>query len=217
MGGNQCTLICIDEFERLEELFPGNRRELLQLMGLLRATIQHRRKVRLLVSGVAPFDELGQVWNDHFINVREITVGHLDRQTTIELLTQPRPDFPATAVSMSVADRIFQRTGGQPYLVQLFGSLLVRYLNEEERSIARLEDLARVEEDVLTQGAYYFRHTYEASPPEGRKGLEQLASGETPQLSARTRRWMRRRWLITDDDRLQIPVLGTFVLDEMAQ
>ena len=65
-------LISIDEFERLESLFPGDRRDLLRLMGMFRATIQHRRKVRLLVSGVAPFEELGPLWNDHFINVREL-------------------------------------------------------------------------------------------------------------------------------------------------
>src|SRR5262249_10280468 len=71
-------LLCLDEFERLESLFPGSRRELLQVMGLLRATIQHRRRIRLLVSGAAPFDELDAMWNDHLINVREVKIGFLD-------------------------------------------------------------------------------------------------------------------------------------------
>jgi len=82
-------LICIDEFERLETLFPGERRELLQLMGLFRATIQHRQYVRLLVSGVAPFDELDSLWSDHFINLREVRIGYLEQPAAIELLTQP--------------------------------------------------------------------------------------------------------------------------------
>src|SRR5262245_13399142 len=55
-------------------------------MGLFRAMIQHRRRLRLLVSGLALFDELGQIWNDHFINVREVRVGYLDRFATIDLL-----------------------------------------------------------------------------------------------------------------------------------
>ncbi len=82
LQGTYRILLCVDEFERLEDLFPGDKRELLQLMGLFRATIQHRRRVRLLVSGVAPFDELGNLWSDHFINVREIRLGHLDWPTS---------------------------------------------------------------------------------------------------------------------------------------
>ena len=86
-------LISIDEFERLEDLFPGDRRDLLRLMGLFRATIQHRHRVRLLVSGVAPFEELGPLWNDHFINVRELRIGHLDRRASVDLLCKPIPEF----------------------------------------------------------------------------------------------------------------------------
>jgi hypothetical protein len=100
-------------------------------------------------------------------------------------------------------------------LTQLYGSLLVTYLNEQKRSVAHLADLVRVEEDVLTQGTYYFRHTYEATPPEARRAIERLASGETPEMTLRTRNWLRR--FITDGGRLQIPVLATFVLEEMAQ
>ncbi|WP_273703160.1 ATP-binding protein, partial [Candidatus Accumulibacter vicinus] len=80
------VLICIDEFERLASLFPGQGQDLLQFMGLLRATIQHRRRVRLLVAGAAPFDELDALWNDHFINLREIRIGYLDRPTAVGLL-----------------------------------------------------------------------------------------------------------------------------------
>jgi hypothetical protein len=118
------VLIAIDEFERLEDLFPGNRQEFLQLMGLLRATIQHRRHVRLLVSGAAPFIELDRVWDDHFINARQIKLPFLDQPTAIGLLTQPSPDFPPEAIPESVAREVFHRTGGQPYLLQIFGSLL---------------------------------------------------------------------------------------------
>ena len=47
--------LCLDEFERLEEVVgekPETKPQLVKLMGLLRATIQHRRRVRLL-SGTA--------------------------------------------------------------------------------------------------------------------------------------------------------------------
>ena len=108
-------LICIDEFERLQDLFPGDPHDLKRrLMGLFRATIQHRRRVRLLVSGVAPFEELCGLWNDHFINVRELRIGHLDEATSISLLSRPIPEFPLDAVPEEVASQIYMRPGASP-------------------------------------------------------------------------------------------------------
>src|SRR2546421_469815 len=78
-----------------------------------------------MVSGVAPFDELGQMWNDHFINVRQIRVGRLDRNSAIDLLVRPVPDFPENAIGPKVAAEVYSRTGGQPYPLQLYKSLLI--------------------------------------------------------------------------------------------
>jgi hypothetical protein len=208
-------LISIDEFERLEDLFPGDRRDLLRLMGLFRATIQHRRKVRLLVSGVAPFEELGPLWNDHFINVRELRIGHLEEQTAVDLLSKPIPEFPPDAVPLEVARRVFERTAGQPYLLQLFGTLLINRLNEQERMTAVPEDVAAIEQEALAQGRYYFGNTYQDAPEQARKVLEALACGQAPNFDGATRRWLERRWLIDDDGALRTPVLGAFIREEL--
>jgi serine/threonine protein kinase len=208
-------LICIDEFERLEDLFPGDRRDLLRLMGLFRATIQHRRKVRLLVSGVAPFEELGSLWNDHFINVRELNIGHLDRETSVDLLVKPIPDFPADAIPLEVADRIYQRTGGQPYLLQLYGTLLINELNEHDRITARLEEIEVIEQEALSQGRYYFGNTYKDAADDARAALEALARGESTVIAGATRRWLERRWLIDEQGKLRTPVLGDFIREEL--
>jgi serine/threonine protein kinase len=213
--GDFRILLCLDEFERLEELFPGNRQDLLQLMGLFRATIQHRKKLRLLVSGVAPFDELGQIWNDHFINLRQVRVGHLDRSTALELLMQPESDFPSDAVPENVASHVFERTGGQPYLLQLYGSLLISHLNAKGNRHAVMEDIPPIEEDVKSQGAYYFRHAYEAAPAQARLALEELAVGQKPEIAQPTWQWLARRGLVAEDGRLLIPVLGTFMREEL--
>src|SRR5262249_38112646 len=58
-------------------------------MGLFRATIQHRRGMRLLVSRSAHFDELGGVWDDHFISARQIKLPFLDEDASVGLLTKP--------------------------------------------------------------------------------------------------------------------------------
>ncbi|MCP4696135.1 MAG: AAA family ATPase [Gammaproteobacteria bacterium] len=212
-AGDRRILICIDEFELMETLFPGDRRDLLKLMTLFRATIQHRRRVRLLVSGAAPFDELDRMWSDHFINAREFQLDYLKEDTAIELLIRPIPDFPPQAVSLEVAKRIFARTAGQPYLLQLYGLLLISHLNEERRKQAELEDLEVVEDKVLDQAAYYFQNTVESAPKEAREVLFALAEDKkTPmQIDRQTRRWLKRRCLLTDEDGLLIPVLGKWI------
>ena len=213
--GDFRILLCLDEFERLEDLFPGNRQELLRLMGLFRGTIQHRRKLRLLVSGVAPFDELGQIWNDHFINVREIRVGHLDRETSMDLLMNPLEGFPTDAVPQEVAAKVFERTGGQPYLLQLYGGVLISHLNQQERRIATLEDIDQIEDEVMSEGAYYFRHTYESAPEDARQALQELAQGKHPSKRNQARPWLMRRGLIDESGELTIPVLATFMCMEL--
>ena len=217
LAGDYRILVCIDEFERLETLFPGDRRALLQLMGLFRATIQHRRRLRLLVSGAAPFDELDHIWDDHFVNVRELRVEHLDRDTALELLTHPLPDF--QAIPLAVAERIYQRTGGQPLLLQLYGSLLLDLLNDERRQQATLQDVAQVDERVLHEGQsiYYLRNLHRSAPDDARGVLENLALGRQPgEIPAPARRWLQRRCLITADGQPRIPVFYDWVREELA-
>jgi len=215
LDGDYRILICIDEFEELENLFPGEKRELLQLMGLFRATIQHQRRLKLLVSGAAPFDELGDLWNKHFVNVREVKIGYLEQAVSRDLLLHPLPDFPGDVMSEPIADTIFQRTGGLPYLLQLYASLLITYLNDQKRRQARMGDLPIVEDEVLTQASYYLRHTFESAPAEAKPALTAIALDRSIEISVRTRRWLRQRWLLTEQDQLWVPVLGTWLREEM--
>jgi hypothetical protein len=169
--------------------------------------------VRLLVSGEAPFDELDAMWNDHFISVREVRFGHLDAAIARELVRRPTREFPDETMPDEVAAHIVERTGGQPYLVQLYAQLEVELLNDEDRRCATLDDLARVEEQVLEVAGYYFRNSWQRGPDSVREALAALARGEAPEIDSSARRWLRRRELIDDQDRLTIPVLGRFLIE----
>src|SRR5262249_37073235 len=147
--------------------------------------------------------------------VRQIRVGHLDRETAIDLLVHPVPGFPENAVSPEVAAAVFSRTGGQPYLLQLYGSLLVTHVNQAGRRSAVIEDIPAVAEEARSQGAYYLRPCSEAAPPPARRVLEQLACGQKPSIDAATNRWLSRRGLVDDQGNLAIPVLGSFMKDEL--
>ena len=162
-------------------------------------------------AGVAPFDELDQLWTDHFINARELRVEHLDRPTSLELLTKPSPRFSDDMLPEPVAAVVFDRTGGQPMLLQLYGSLLVERLNQQDRRHAEPADIEPVELDVLQQAGGYFRDTLNKSPDHVRTALEGLAFARPGELERRTQRWLRRRCLVTDDNQLAIPVLGRWI------
>ncbi len=207
----RCVLIAIDEFERLQDLFPGSRQEFLQLMGLFRASIQHRRGVRLLVSGSAPFDELDGVWDDHFISARQIKLPFLDREASVGLLSQPAPEFPSGAIPVEVAEEVYRRTGGQPFLLQVYGSLLVGRLNDEKRQVAMVDDVQAVEGRAIEWAETYFRDAYRSAPAPARDALARLIQGQTPDLSPLARRWLMQRYLLTPDDRLSIPLFGAWI------
>jgi hypothetical protein len=210
LPGNRRVLIAIDEFERLEDLFPGSRQEFLQLMGLFRATIQHRRRVRLLVSGAAPFDELDRVWDDHFISARQIKLPFLDEPTSVGLLTQPDPDFPMDAIPAAVAQEVYRRTGGQPFLLQALGSLLVNRLNDTNRRTATVADVEAVEDRAIEYAEPYFRDMYKSAPAAAREALDRLSHGPAD-LSPVARRWLTQRYLLTPDDSLSVPLFGAWI------
>lgn len=215
MPGRHQILLCIDEFERLEDLFPGNRREFLQLMGLFRSIIQHHRRVRLLISGVAPFTELSEVWNDHFINVRQLHIEHLEQGAALELLTHPTADFPPDAIPLDVAAEIMQRTGGQPYLLQLYASELVFYLNSKEHHQANLSDVAIIEDEILAQASPYFEYIFQTAIPQAKIALEAFANGKVINLNLPTRKWLKHRCLLTQEGTLSIPVFEVWLRQEL--
>lgn len=214
-AGERRILLCLDEFETLEASFPNENGELRQLMGLLRATIQHRRKIRILVSGEAPFDELGDLWYDHFISVRELRLEHLDPETALDLIRHPTSEFPPEAMPEDVAKIIAERTDGQPFLVQLYAHEWVELLNEEERNRAEVGDLDTIEKRVLESATNYFRNRWTKAPPAAQHALATLARGETlTELERAARRWLQHRALIDEDLRLRIPVFGRFLVEE---
>ena len=149
-------------------------------MGLFRATIQHRRRVRLLVSpGLRPL----RSW----VNSGTIT-SSTSARFRWDIWTRRRASTccagrfrssPSEAVPAEVAAEIYGRTAGQPYLLQLYGALLVTRLNEQSRGVASLEDIPEVEAEAMSQGVYYFRNTWQDTPPAVRGIIEDLALGKT--------------------------------------
>jgi len=218
VDGFRCILLCIDEFERLESLWPGDRSSLLRLMGLFRATIQHRRNVSLLVAGEAPFDELDAIWYDHFINLRVLRVEHLDEAASIDLLSRPLPGFPSDVIPTETAGEVYRRTDGQPYLLQAYGSLLIEQRNARGVDSLRpctIADVDDVEDEFFDEYGFFFRDRYRLAPEAAKQALAELAQGRTPVLEKSVQRWLEHRALVTREGTIRIPVLAEWLRREV--
>jgi len=151
------------------------------------------------------------VWSDHFINVQELQIGFLDKETSLNLLKKPIDKFPDDAISHAIAETIFERVNGQPYLLQLYAYLLVNELNDANRSQANIEDVAYIEKLVLSQAKYYFDSIFTSAPKPVQTILEALALGQTPAIDLPSRRWLKRRYLLNEQQKIAIPVLGAWI------
>jgi hypothetical protein len=149
--------------------------------------------------------------DDHFINTRQIKLPFLDQATSIELLTEPSADFPSGAIPPDVALEVFRRTAGQPFLLQIFGYLLVEHLNTEKRQIASLAHLDAIQTRAIDWAEPYFRDMHKDAPPETRDALAHLARGETVIFTPRTRRWLTQRYLLTPENTLAIPLFASWI------
>jgi len=152
--GERWLLLCLDEYERLQEMLNDGRIDR-RIFGYLRHLIQHHPQITILLSGSHTLTDLPPLWSDYFINVRTLKIGHLKEDEARELIVRPIEDFPLTYEPDAV-ERILNVTGCQPYLVQVTCRDLVHMLNEQNRTHATLADTERSLTSVLTSAAMYF-------------------------------------------------------------
>ena len=154
-------LLCLDEFERLEEVIDttGSRAPL----NLFRYVMQNRRQWVLLFSGSHRLDELEPYWSDYLIGTRTIPISYLQPAETRDLIQHPVPDFPDIYEPAAV-DEIVWLTRGQPYLVQLLCSCIVEYINRADvkRRLATVADVQAAKSIAWERGQGYFKEFRDA-------------------------------------------------------
>ena len=128
-------LLCLDEFERLEEVVTdtGSRSPL----NFLRYIVQHRDNWILLFSGSHTLDELNPYWSDYLINTQSLRLTYLQESEARDLIRNPVPNFPEIYTEGAINEIIYL-TRCQPYYVQLMCGVLVDRLNAINRENTRL-------------------------------------------------------------------------------
>jgi AAA+ ATPase superfamily predicted ATPase len=215
-------LLCMDEFERLEEVVrnSGSRSPL----NFLRYILQNRDNWILLFSGSHTLDELNPYWNDYLINTQSLRMTYLQESEARDLIRNPIDDFPDIYTEGAI-DEIIYLTRCQPYYVQLMCRVLVDSLNAINRENARLnqekqKQLAaeNVQAAILTsleRGGAAFRERYQELTESEREFLHKLIN-EGVLAVKESRSWQRlveKEVLeVTEEGyRFQVPLFQKFV------
>jgi hypothetical protein len=182
-------IIALDEFEHIEGLINAGKIDR-DFIGFLRGMVQMSSKIAFAFAGLHTLDEMTEdYFHPFFASIIPIRVGFLSEGATRQVLANPDDDF-LLDYKPEALDRIYALTGGQPYLTQLVGFLLVRHYNDQVFEMGRprdpmftIEDLETVINDpeFFRIGRYYFTGVW-GQAIEGAPGQQEILRTLAPYL-----------------------------------
>jgi hypothetical protein len=152
-------LLCLDEFERLEEVVTTTQSRV--PLNFIRATFQHYPRWIVLFAGSHHPQELAKYWSDYLINTRTLRLSYLQDAEARDLIEHPSADFPAQVYDPLTIDAIIHHTRCQPYLVQLLCQNVIELLNRDKRRHAQPHDVTAAIPQALERGQQYFSELWE--------------------------------------------------------
>jgi hypothetical protein len=160
----QNLIVAFDEFERIEELIEEGKIPK-DFLGFLRGLMQISPRSAFAFAGLHRFEEMTQdYFHPFFASIIPIRISFMSRRATEALLARPSADF-ALDISPEALELVYRLTGGQPYVVQLIGFLLVQTFNDsvfehgegKEPTVTETDVLSLVAEEAFyAHGRYYF-------------------------------------------------------------
>lgn len=214
-------ILAIDEFELIEtSMIEGDIDPV--VLGYLRAINQEHAWLSLVFAGLHTLGEMGGDYqNAFYAQTEHVPVRYLSEAETVNLITQPDPNF-ALEYSDELLAELYRLTGGQPFLIQRLCWELVNGWNEcfmEEGAFTpRVLELADLEpvltSDFYRGASYYFTGVWEnvteaeqavmrvlAADTEHVWTLENLAAtlGEAPEVVGETLNRLRDHDVIPQD------------------
>ena len=230
--GDHTLLLCLDEFEALEEAIAERRLDS-RILNMIRSIVQHRQRIIVLLAGSHQLDELAPRWSSSLINTRMLPISFLDADDARELIVQPIADFPAIYAPPAV-ERILHLSHCQPLLIQSMCAELVNLMNREHRqppaSLVGVADVERVIPVVFERSAAYFddlwrsqtdsklaRHLLEriAQSPANTCSIDAIRrSSDDPAALREALNLLARREIITRTDKsisIAVPLVAQYI------
>ncbi|OUD11665.1 ATP-binding protein [Thioflexithrix psekupsensis] len=215
--GNELQIVLLlDDFEKLPDLFVGGRFAFLDFLALLQKVVTQFENIHLLLSSEYTLEEMIETelaWLEYLPKFRQLYLELLSPVTAKNLLQQPVITFPEQLIDASFAESIAVKTGGHPYLLQLFGYVIVEFLNEQQQNYISPKDKIIMTERVLEMATPFFqqimqKYTAFHTP------LMQMAKNEiiTTEFTAMQQRYLKRHWLLNEKNKLAIPLLQQWLI-----
>jgi hypothetical protein len=136
-------LLAFDEYESFELAGQLRHFNLKSLLIYFQSIIQHSQRIVLLFSGLVPFAEMQDHWEEYFADVQTFKVSFLQPQEAHHLITHPGSYFPGEQVfGEDVVQQILHVTACHPFFIQGVCSTLIEQLNSEGRFLAIPQDVA---------------------------------------------------------------------------
>jgi uncharacterized protein len=145
-------LLCLDEFERLEEIIDATNNR--TPLNFFRSMIQKQNQWILLFSGSHHPHEIKPYWSDCLINTRTIRLTYLQESEARQLILEPIENFPQVYEPAAV-DEIIRLTRCQPLYVQQLCSDLIDKINQEQRSLVTFADVEAILPTAIEHGSRY--------------------------------------------------------------
>lgn len=210
---DQRFLLCLDEFERLDEIIQATNRTPL---NFLHHTMQHSRRWTLLFSGSHMLNELPDYWSDCLIASHLIQLTYLHESEARDLVCHPVPDFPEVFTAEAI-DSILRWSRCQPYLVQLTCTVVIEQVNQEILDTTQLRLITAEDVDaniatILGRGDGYFHEFWRDLTDEQQHFLRNI---NRPQLQNKIARSLMDIEVIERSDdsgyQFQIPLIEAYV------
>lgn len=153
----EAVLLALDEFEALDAALSTGVLEERAILGMLRHIVQHRRGVKLLLSGSHTLDEFRR-WSSYLINAQVVELSYLEPTEARRLIETPITDFPLRYDETGI-QQVLDLTNRHPYLVQLLCMEIVALKNRQSptlRYLANAEDVEHAVSAMLERGQQFF-------------------------------------------------------------
>ncbi len=175
---NKRFLLCMDEFERLEEVVTATQSR--APLNFLRSTYQHHNRWLILFSGSHHPDELAPYWSDYLISTRTLSVSYLQEDEARDLIEHPNNDFPVQVYNSLAIEEIIRQTHCQPYLVQLLCQNVIELINQDKRRQVVKDDVIAAMPRAIERGQQYFAELWNETLKKSsdRSIIKKLLSGE---------------------------------------
>ncbi len=191
LESKQTLLLILDEFSTLDHIFNKGLLDEESVLGMFRHIIQHRPRIKILLSGSHTIDELER-WASYLINVQTVHISYLQNNEALQLIEHPAKDF-ALRYEKAASQRLMEITHCHPALIQLLCSEIVTLKNKQpinDRRLAQVNDVESAVTGALQHGRFFFADIANNQVTE--KGLAMLrfiaAQGEGEILSEKSLR-----------------------------